>query len=220
MERIGIFGGTFNPPHIGHIEAAKQAITALKLDILLLIPDKAAPHKTMPHGSASPEQRLEMLRLAVADIPGIRVSDMELTRDTPSYTYLTVEALRRRYPREELILLMGTDMFLSFHSWRNAQQILENVSLAVFYRGEKGEIDAIRAEKAALESAGHTVYLVENLSPPFPPPSFGGCWPSAAPGTIFPAGWRTISSGRGSMIPVPTGAAFPWTSWKRWWCPC
>lgn len=162
MERIGIFGGTFNPPHIGHIEAAKQAISALNLDILLLIPDKAAPHKTMPHGSPSPEQRLEMLRLAVADIPGIRVSDMELTRDTPSYTYLTVEALRRQYPHEELILLMGTDMFLSFRSWRNARQILESVSLAVFYRGEKGETDAIRAEKAALESEGHTVYLVEN----------------------------------------------------------
>ena len=64
MERIGIYGGTFNPPHLGHIQAAAQAIDALGLDRLLLIPDRIAPHKVMPSNSASPEQRLEMLRLA------------------------------------------------------------------------------------------------------------------------------------------------------------
>ena len=162
MERIGIYGGTFNPPHTGHIGAARQAVSALALDRLLLIPDRIAPHKVMPEGSASPEQRLEMLRLAVEDCPEIRVSDIELRREGPSYTYVTVEQLRQRYPEAKLYLLMGTDMFLSFHTWRNPDRILENVSLAVLYRGEKGEIAAIEALKADMEAQGHEIHLVKN----------------------------------------------------------
>ena len=162
MERIGIYGGTFNPPHIGHIGAAKQAVSALGLDRLLLIPDRIAPHKVMPEGSASPEQRLQMLRLAVADCPQIQVSDIELRREGPSYTYVTVEQLREAYPDAKLYLLMGTDMFLSFRSWRNPERILQNVSLAVFYRGEKGEKSAIQALKAEMEREGHEISLVKN----------------------------------------------------------
>ena len=86
MERIGIFGGTFNPPHIGHIQAARQAITALGLSKLLLIPDRIAPHKQMPENSPTPEQRLDMLRIAAADCPQIEVSDIELCREGISYT--------------------------------------------------------------------------------------------------------------------------------------
>ena len=162
MERIGIYGGTFNPPHIGHIGAAKQAVSALGLDRLLLIPDRIAPHKVMPEGSASPEQRLHMLRLAAADCPQIQVSDIELRREGPSYTYVTVEQLREAYPDAKLYLLMGTDMFLSFRSWRNPERILQNVSLAVFYRGEKGEKSAIQALKAEMEREGHEISLVKN----------------------------------------------------------
>ena len=162
MERIGIYGGTFNPPHTGHIGAAKQAVSALKLDKLLLIPDRIAPHKVMPEGSASPEQRLDMLRLAVADCPEIEVSDIELRREGPSYTYVTVEQLRERYPESKLFLLMGTDMFLSFHTWRNPDKILENVSLGVLYRGEKGEAAAIAGRKAEMEAKGHGIHLVKN----------------------------------------------------------
>ena len=162
MERIGIYGGTFNPPHIGHIGAAKQAVSALGLDRLLLIPDRIAPHKVMPEGSASPEQRLHMLRLAAADCPQIQVSDIELRREGPSYTYVTVEQLREAYPDAKLYLLMGTDMFLYFRSWRNPERILQNVSLAVFYRGEKGEKSAIQALKAEMEREGHEISLVKN----------------------------------------------------------
>ena len=73
MERIGIYGGTFNPPHIGHIQAAKQAVTALGLTKLLVIPDRIAPHKQIPSGSPTPEQRLEMVRIAFRDCPEIEV---------------------------------------------------------------------------------------------------------------------------------------------------
>lgn len=162
MKRIGIYGGTFNPPHIGHIAAAAQAIETLALDRLLLIPDRVAPHKQMPEDSASPRQRLEMLEIAAQSRPEMVVSDIELQREGPSYTYQTVEALRRGYPDGELYLLMGTDMFLSFHSWRHPERIWQQVTLTVLYRGEKGEVQQIREEKARWESLGARVRLVEN----------------------------------------------------------
>ena len=160
--KIGIYGGTFNPIHTGHIHAAKQAADILNLDKLLMIPDRIAPHKEIPSGSPTPEQRLEMLQLAVANEPGIVVSDMELKREGPSYTYLTVEALRAEYPDAELYLLMGTDMFLSFHTWKNPDRITANATLAVMYRGEKGEADKISARKAEMEAEGVRVELVKN----------------------------------------------------------
>ncbi len=162
MERIGIYGGTFNPPHIGHIQAAKQAVTALGLTKLLVIPDRIAPHKAMPGNSATPQQRLDMLRIALKDCSGMEVSDLELNREGPSYTYETILQLRQIYPDARLVLLMGTDMFLSFHTWKNPQIILDNAMLGVFYRGEKGEAAAIEAKKAEMEAAGAEVELVKN----------------------------------------------------------
>ena len=118
MERIGIYGGTFNPPHIGHMQAAQQAIDLLSLDRLLLIPAAIAPHKQLPTGSGSAQQRLEMLTIAAKDLPNTEISDLELRRDGLSYTYLTIEELAALYPQDELVLIMGSDMFLSFDSWK------------------------------------------------------------------------------------------------------
>ena len=162
MERIGIYGGTFNPPHVGHIQAAKAAIQALGLTHLLLIPDRIAPHKQIPEGSPTPQQRLRMLSIATADCGRMEVLDMELQREGPSYTYVTVAQLRQVFPDAELILLMGSDMFLSFHSWKKPEEILKHASLGVFYRGDKGEKVAIDAKKAEMEAAGTKVYLVNN----------------------------------------------------------
>ena len=162
MKKIGIYGGTFNPPHTGHLQAAKQAVEVLDLDLLLMIPDRIAPHKDIPAGSPTPEQRLEMLRIALAGEEKILPSDIELRREGVSYTYLTLEALREQYPEEELILLMGTDMFLSFESWKEPERICDLASLGVFYRGEKGEKEKILAQKANLEAKGARVELVEN----------------------------------------------------------
>ena len=163
MERIGIYGGTFNPPHIGHIQAAKQAVKALGLSKLLIIPAYAPPHKAvLPTNSPTARQRLEMLRIAVADCPEIEVSDMELRREGVSYTVETVQALKRQYPEGELVLLMGTDMFLTFESWMRWEEILQNASLGVFYRGDKGEKPAIARKKEELEALGAKVTLVQN----------------------------------------------------------
>jgi len=160
--KIGIYGGTFNPIHTGHMHAAVQAIDTLGLDKLLMIPDRIAPQKQIPSGSPSPEQRLEMLRIAVEGYEKIQVSDMELKREGKSYTYLTVEALREEYPDAEIFLLMGTDMFLSFHTWMNPDRITAQATLAVMYRGEKGEEAKIEARKQEMEAAGVKVALIKN----------------------------------------------------------
>ena len=162
MARIGIYGGTFNPPHIGHISAARQAADLLRLDKLLLIPDRIAPHKQLPEDSATAQQRLRMLEIAAAGIENVQVSDMELLREGPSYTYQTILQLKEQYPKDDLIFIMGTDMFLSFETWKNPDIILNNASLAVLCRGEKDEKESIAEKKRQMESAGRNIYLVKN----------------------------------------------------------
>lgn len=163
MERIGIYGGTFNPPHIGHMQAAKQAVKALGLSRLFMVPAYAPPHKAvLPEHSPTARQRLEMLRIAAAGCPQIAVSDMELRREGISYSCETVKAMKAQFPGAELVLLMGTDMFLSFDTWMHPEEIVKNASLGVFYRGDKGEQPAIAKKKAEMEVQGVTVYLVRN----------------------------------------------------------
>ena len=161
MERIGIYGGTFNPPHIGHMRAAAHAIEMLKLDRLLLIPNGSAPHKTVAEG-ADPRQRLEMLQISARGMKKAQVSSIELDREGMSYTADTIAQIRAEYPEAELVLLMGTDMFLSFLTWYHPERILENASLAVFYRGEKNEQAAIAEHKAKMEAMGAKITLVAN----------------------------------------------------------
>ncbi len=161
MKRIGIYGGAFNPPHIGHLRGAQYAVEALQLTKLLLIPTSTPPHKLLPENSASPRQRLDMLTLCFAPEGCAEVSDLELRRGGISYTYQTVSQLRQQYPDDELILLMGTDMFLSFSDWKNPREILQNASLAVFGRGEAGEKEKIAQQKAALEEMGGNIYWID-----------------------------------------------------------
>ena len=161
MERIGIYGGTFNPPHIGHMRAAAHAAQTLKLDRLLLIPNGSAPHKIVADG-ASGAQRLEMLRLSARGMDVAEVSDIELKREGMSYTADTVTQLRELYPEDELVLMMGTDMFLSFLTWYHPERIMRNASLAVFCRGERNEQTAIAEQKEKLEAMGAKITLVAN----------------------------------------------------------
>lgn len=162
MQRIGIYGGTFNPPHLGHVQAALAAVDKLELDRLLVIPDRIPPHKSLPAGAASPEQRLEMLRLALSGAGAVEVSELELRREGVSYTVDTLRELRKQYPQATLILLMGTDMFLSFHSWRCPEEILSMAELGVFYRGEPGEKAAVEAEAERLRRSGAKITAVDN----------------------------------------------------------
>ena len=161
---IGIYGGTFDPPHWGHITAARAAMEQLKLDRLVLIPDRVPPHKALPEGSASPEQRLEMAALATAELgKRAEVSDRELRRSGPSYTSDTLAALRREHPEDTLWLLMGSDMFLSLQTWHAPERIMELARIAPFSREAEDESAAFAAQQSRLERAyGAQIQIVQN----------------------------------------------------------
>ena len=133
--RIGIMGGTFNPPHAGHLNAATAAKDNIPLDKLILIPAGIPPHKKMAENSASVEQRLEMTKLCAEEI-GAEVSDVEIRREGKSFTVDTLAHFRSLYPSDELWLIMGTDMFLTIETWRRAEEILEKTCIAAVPRND------------------------------------------------------------------------------------
>lgn len=136
--KIGIYGGTFNPPHLGHMAAAKAAVAALGLDKLLLIPAAIPPHKALPSDTPAPEHRLAMVeKWADGMGAGAEVSALELEREGKSYTSDTLRAIRQTYPDEELWLLMGTDMFLTLHLWHEPEVILSLAGICAFGRTEQ-----------------------------------------------------------------------------------
>ena len=126
--KIGIYGGTFNPPHLGHMAAAKAAVAALGLDKLLLIPAAIPPHKALPSGTPPQEERLG---------GHVEVSTLELEREGKSYTSDTLRSIRQTYPDAELWLLMGTDMFLTLHLWHEPEVILSLAGVCAFGRTEQ-----------------------------------------------------------------------------------
>ena len=156
MSRIGIYGGTFNPPHRGHMQAARQAVELLNLDKLLLIPDRCPPHKTMPVGTPSAWERLELVRLAAQAIGKAEASDLELLREGRSYTADTMTLLRQAYPEDELFFLMGTDMLLAFPRWREPEKICRQATLVVMLR-------ECEEPKLQQELQAQARYIQENL---------------------------------------------------------
>lgn len=137
--RIGIYGGTFNPPHIGHVHAAEEAGRVLGLDKLLIVPDNVPPHKTLPEGSPDNAQRLEMARLAFGAVPCAEVSDLELRREGKSYSVDTVRAVHAQYPDAELWLLMGSDMLNILHLWHEPETLMRLANIGTFARDSAGE---------------------------------------------------------------------------------
>ena len=167
MARIGIFGGSFNPPHLGHVLAVQEFREKLGLDTVLLVPAAVPPHKALSANTPAPETRLEMTRLAVQHLPYARVLDIELRREGKSYTVDTLTALREQYPDDELVLLMGTDMLLAFAGWYQPEKILQLATLAVAHRG-KDRLDELEACAASLTARfGGRVQLVENRCLPY-----------------------------------------------------
>lgn len=162
--KIGIYGGTFNPIHRGHLTAARAAMDALGLDRLLLIPASIPPHKALPQGSAEPADRLEMAALACAQLgPKAQALDTELHRTGPSYTVDTLRQLRMEHPEDELWLLMGTDMFLSLERWYHASDILSLAHIGAFDRAHPQPGEDLAAQKRLLETKyGATVAIIAN----------------------------------------------------------
>ena len=158
--KIGIYGGSFNPPHLGHMAAVKAAVNTLGLDRLLIVPAGMPPHKTMPQGTPTPEQRLAMAEIMTDQLrlPDAACWDVEIRREGKSYTVDTLKEANCRWPAAELWLLMGTDMFLSLQSWYQPEEIMRLAGICAFSRaGEDTETQFEAQKKFLTESYGAKV---------------------------------------------------------------
>ena len=131
--RVGLLGGTFNPPHLGHLVCAQEAYIQLALDQLLLIPARLPPHKAVDDDPGI-EHRLELCRLAIDGDPRFAVSDLEAHREGPSYTVDTLEELHSQMPNSELFLIVGADVAAGFAGWRDPNRVLSLATVAVAER--------------------------------------------------------------------------------------
>ncbi len=154
--RTGIFGGSFNPVHNGHINLAKSAVRELSLDRVIFVPSKIPPHRSADE-YISGGDRLEMLKIACKGEEKFQVSDYELKNDRVSYTVFTVEYFRSLYPDDKFFLLTGSDMLLSFDTWFRYKEILGSVSLAVFSR-EEGDRRKLEEKAEKLSEYGE-IYI-------------------------------------------------------------
>lgn len=145
--RIGIFGGTFNPPHLGHLVCAQEAYLQLDLDLVMLIPVFTPPHKPL-HDDPGPDQRLELCRLAVAGDDRLGVSDLETSRPGPSFTVDTLSQLHAKEPNNELFLILGGDVAAGLSRWRSPEVVVSLATPAIVNR--RGTARA-RAEAAVRE---------------------------------------------------------------------
>ena len=157
MAALGILGGTFNPPHVGHLVCAQEARARLGLDRALLMPAFSPPHKPLPD-DPGPDARLEMCRRAAQDAPWLEVSDLEVRRGGASYTVDTLEALRAAAPADELTWIAGGDMARSLPTWREPERVLTLARFAVAERGEDRR-EAIERSLAGLAGRESVVFL-------------------------------------------------------------
>ncbi len=149
--RLGIFGGTFDPVHLGHLILAEQCREQAKLDQVLFVPAARPPHKE-EHELTRFDQRVEMLALAISGQPAFRVDELEKNRPGPSYTYLTLDELRQKHAGAELCLLIGADTLQDLPQWVQPRRILETATLVVSPRpGWDVDPDRLR-EALALEA--------------------------------------------------------------------
>jgi len=144
VERIGILGGSFDPLHLGHLWMAERARDQLSLDRVLLMPAARPPHKDSDDMSPFSD-RMTMVTRAIAGIPGLEVSDLEANRAEPSYTWDTLDRLRREYPKASFWLVLGGDSLRDLPTWRHPERIMSHARLAVLPRPGDAEFPAVPA---------------------------------------------------------------------------
>ena len=167
--KIGIYGGTFNPPHLGHTNAAAAACAVLGLDKLLFVPDNLPPHKQLSEDAPPAACRLEMVSIAADGLrlgERVEVSELETERPGKSYTVDTVSSVRKKYPEAELYLLMGSDMFRTVQNWYRAGEILAECKIVGFARSEDDSEQRLREHAEYLQrtfGAGSMVITLPNI---------------------------------------------------------
>ncbi|HWN73208.1 MAG TPA: nicotinate-nucleotide adenylyltransferase [Solirubrobacterales bacterium] len=154
---IGVLGSAFNPPHLGHLALAQEALWQLGLDEVILVPTGQAPHKRIADDPGR-EARMEMTRLAAADDERFSVSALEVDREGPSYTFETLEALAEERGDRELVFVMGADAAVGLESWRKPERVVELASLAVARRAGVSDADVAEAMRS-LDHEGRVTML-------------------------------------------------------------
>ena len=154
-----MFGGTFDPIHLGHLRAAQNALEGLGLDLVAFVPARTPPHRALPRSSAL--DRYAMTALATAGHPRFAVSDVELAREGPSYTVDTVAALRQDRPQDEVFVIVGSDTFPEMATWKEHDRLRAMCTVAVVSRpgeapeaGDAGGAPAGRGGVARVEGPG------------------------------------------------------------------
>jgi nicotinate-nucleotide adenylyltransferase len=154
---IGVLGSAFNPPHLGHLALAQEALWQLDLDEVVLMPTGEAPHKRILDDPGR-ELRLAMTRLAAADDSRFSVSTLEVEREGPSYTYETLRLLADERADAELVFVMGADAAVGLESWREPRQVVELARLAVARRAGVSDAD-VAAVLRSLDAEGRATML-------------------------------------------------------------
>lgn len=162
MARIGIYGGSFDPPHVGHLLGAQYFCQAMQPDRLLWMPCYQSPGREAGAYAASPEQRLQMLRILTEKTPKWEVCPWEIQQAEPNYTQKTLQHLRAAYPEDQLVLCLGTDQFLTIHQWRGAQSLLQDLTLAVLRRSDRENEEELQEQVLRLRQMGAEVMLLDN----------------------------------------------------------
>jgi nicotinate-nucleotide adenylyltransferase len=155
--RVGILGGAFNPPHIGHLVCAQEALVQLELEKVLFIPMGEPPHRTLD-ADPGPDERFAMTELAIAGDQRFEVSRVEIEREGPSYTVDTLRGLRESSPDDELFFILGGDQAAALATWREPEEVLSLATLAVVER-IGGTRNAIGIKISRLRGADRVRYL-------------------------------------------------------------
>jgi len=162
--KIGIFGGAFNPPHIGHVESANSAVFLHDLDKLIVIPTGKPPHKRLPPGTPEPDKRLQMTINAFTDSKNTFVSDMEVNSSLSNYTIDTVNSIQNEYPESKIFMLVGTDMYDSLGEWKDSELLLQKVTPVLLPRDiiniSSSEVRKLLPERKGREYVDDTNYAL------------------------------------------------------------
>lgn len=159
--KTGVFGGTFNPVHKGHIMLAEYCMDSVGLDRIIMIPTAVPPHK-ISKNLASENDRLNMCKLACRGKENFFVSDIEIKRQGKSYTYETLTQLKEIYPDDHLYTIMGADMFLTLNRWKNPEIIFEKSSIITIPRDEENKHELENFYNKVLKAMGASSVILPN----------------------------------------------------------
>ena len=160
--KIGLYGGTFDPIHLGHLIVMENVLNFMELDKVIILPSSNPPHKINKQ-KTDKELRIEMVRLATADNPRIEVSTFEAETDEVIYTHQTLDYFKKTYPDDEFYYIMGEDSFMTIDTWMNYEKIL-NDRLIVFTRSNIDPDSELVKKVEEIRKDNDMIYLINNLN--------------------------------------------------------